>query len=98
MLRKRGFLDPADAVVWTATAFLAALSGLGLGFVAWSVLAANNALHPWGVFVYLTALGISLAWPLARTPYLRLFTTLCGVTLLLSFALGGTLFSPLVTG
>lgn len=98
MLRKHGFFDPADAVVWTATASLAALSGLGLGFVAWSVLVANNALHPWGVFVYIAALGMALAWPLARTPHLRLFTTLCGAALLLSFALGGMLFSPLIAG
>ncbi len=91
-------LEPADAVVWIATTFLAMLCGLGMGFVLWSVLAATNAAWPWSASVYLLGILMPLLWPLLRGAHLRLFLGLCGLALVLSFAFGGLLFAPLLSG
>ncbi|HEY9086503.1 MAG TPA: hypothetical protein VIN40_11310 [Candidatus Tyrphobacter sp.] len=97
MVRDRAF-DPADMVVWIAMVLLAMLCGLGIGFVCWSVFAATNEAWPWGASVYALALAMLLACPFLRTAHLRLFVGLCAATLIVSFALGGSLFAPLLSG
>lgn len=96
--RVRTPFDPAEIVVWIATALLAVLCGLGLGFALWSVLAANAILGTASPAVYVVGIAIALVLPFAVRAPLRLFVALCGVALLLSFAFGGMLFAPLLGG
>lgn len=95
MVRGQGGFDASDLVVWSATMLLAMLCGIGLGFVAWSIVNATGKPNLWGLGTYTVAMaGVLLASRIHGT-YLRFALALCAATLALSFALGGALFAPL---
>lgn len=95
-MRGRRIFDPADAVVWTTAALLAILSGVGAGFLFWSVLAGLNAPPPLRAVVYVVGLVIGGVLPFRRTVQLRLFLALTALSLVVSFSLGPILWAPLV--
>jgi len=92
----RRTFDPADAVVWTTAALLALLSGIGAGFVLWSVLSNVDAPPTLRVLVYAGALLVGGILPLRQSLRLRLFLALAAAALIVSFSLGATLWAPLV--
>ena len=98
MVRGRKILDPSDAVVWMAAALLALLSGLGGGFVLWSVVAGLASPQPWRAAVYLGVLGLGVCLPVRQAVHLRLLVTLAAAALILSFTFGSVIFAPLVGG
>ncbi len=95
MVRGQGGFDASDFVVWFATMLLAVLCGLGLGFVAWSIVNATGTSNFWGLGTYAVAMAGVLLASRVSGAYLRFALALCAATLALSFALGGVLFTPL---
>lgn len=95
MVRGRRTLDPADAVVWTAAALLALLSGLGAGFVLWSLFTGLGPPSPWRLCVYLAGLTLGVFVPARQGVHLRLLLALAAGALILSFAFGSVVFAPL---
>jgi Kef-type K+ transport system membrane component KefB len=98
MIREQHTPDPADLVVWLATALLAALIGFGLGFVLWSTLTAAGSVRPWGIAAYAAAFCLLVFAFRAERTHLRTALVLCALSLALSFLLGARFFAPLFGG
>lgn len=93
---RRAF-DPADAVIWVAAALLALLCGAGGGFFLWSVFAGVGAPTEARAIVYVAAIAVG-AIAFRRSLHLRLCLMLAAASLVVSFALGSSLWAPLFGG
>ncbi len=95
VVRGRREFDPTDAVVWTAAVLLALLSGLGAGFVFWSLFTGLGPPSPWRLCVYLGGLVLGVLLPARQGVRLRVLLTISAAALILSFTFGSALFAPL---
>ena len=95
MIRERSFQEPSELVIWSATALLGVLLGLGVAFMLWAQIHRTGEPALLDAAVFAMGLGLGLVGLALRNLTPRIFSVALGVALLLAFFTLGGVFSTL---
>ncbi|HET9030475.1 MAG TPA: hypothetical protein VFN49_09870 [Candidatus Aquilonibacter sp.] len=96
MMGSRPVREPAEFVIWSATALLGIMVGIGTAFMLWSAFHSSAEQSLVAAAIVAIALGLSLvALAIDNIPS-RLFVWVAAATLVIAFFTGPTFFAALL--
>jgi len=97
MLEREQTTAPADVIIWTSTAALAILTGVGAAFLLWRALHESPASNVAAAAVGALAVGFALVGVSLGRSVGRAFMLIMAVALAVAFFTGGPAFAAAAT-